>query len=75
MDVYVYALRVDFETEVGERMTTFGEEIGISLFDCFAHVRGFYQAVVDEEEEHGLLDVVVGIRGPSCGLEAPFCVR
>ena len=65
MDVDVHAVRVDVEAQIGEGVTTFGKEGGVGLIDCFLDRGGFDGAVVDEEKEHSLFDVVIRVAGPA----------
>ena len=55
-------------------MAAFGEEYGVcllkGLFDCHR----LDSAVVDEEEDRSLFNVIVGVAGPAQGFEAPCVV-
>ena len=65
MDVDVHAVRVDVEAQIGEGVAAFGEEGGVGLIDCFLDGGRFDGAVVDEEKDRGLLDVVIRVAGPA----------
>ena len=72
--VYVYTAGVDVEAEIGKGVAAFGEEGGVGVIDGFSDGGRFDGTMVDEEEQGGLLDVIIGVAGPAGGLEAPFVV-
>lgn len=75
MNIYVDALRIDFEAEVDEGVAAFREEDGVCLLDCLFDCRGFDRAVVNEEEEDETLDMVICVTDPSACLESPAVAR
>lgn len=72
--IYIHPMGVDIQTEVDEWMASFGEEGRVQLLDCLLYRRRFDGTMVDEEKDGRLLDVVVGVAGPSGCLEAPLLV-
>ena len=74
VDVYIDTLGVNVDAQIDEWVAAFGEECRVCLFNGFFDCSRLYCTVIDEEQDRGLLDVVVGIACPARGFKTPFAV-
>lgn len=72
--VDIDSLGVDFKIDIDERVPAFGQECGIGLFHGFLERRRFDGTMVDEEQEHGSLDVVIRVGSPARGFKSVLCI-
>lgn len=58
-------LGVDFEIYIHERVSSFGQECSVGLFHGFLEGGRFDRTMVDEEQQHSSLHVVIRVGSPA----------
>eukprot|EP00053_Salpingoeca_punica_P020184 m.210083 g.210083 ORF g.210083 m.210083 type:complete len:346 (-) comp17815_c0_seq1:114-1151(-) len=74
MHVHVDVLRRHLQADVGKVVAVLRQVVGVDAVQGLFHGGALDQAVVDEEQELGLFDAVVGIGDPTVDLELQVIV-